>query len=78
MEIIFKRTHNIVKKPYHINRNVLVLYAPRGVNIEPATSCKTDTVVIVLLPNNSHGFAASKFRGDEINKFNAKKNNVCG
>ena len=49
------------------------LYAPTGVNIEPATSYKIDTEIIVLLPNNSSGLVTSKFRGDEIHKFNAKK-----
>ena len=73
MKIIFKRTHNGVKKLYHINRNVFALYAPRSVNIELATSYKIDTEVIVLLPDNSNGFVTSKLRGDEIHKFNAKK-----
>ena len=73
MEIIFNRTHNRVKKPYHIDGNVFALYAPRGVNIEPDNSYKADTEVVVLLPDNSDGFVTSKFRGDEIHKFNAKK-----
>ena len=73
MEIIFKRTHNRVKKPSHIDRNVIELYPLRGVNIEPATSYKIDTELIVLLPDNSNRFVTSKFRGDEIYKFNANK-----
>ena len=73
MEIIFKRTHNRVKKPSRIDRNVFELYAPRGVNIEPATSYKIDTELIVLLPDNSNGFVTSKFRGDETYKFNVNK-----
>ena len=73
MEIIFKRTHNKVKKPQHINRNVFALYAPRTINIEPATSYKIDTEIIVLLSDNSKGYVTSKFRGGEIRKFKAKK-----
>ena len=73
MEIIFKRTHNRVKKPSRIDRNVFELYPLRGVNIEPATSYKIDTELIVLLPDNSNRFVTSKFRGDEIYKFNANK-----
>ena len=72
MEIIFKRAYSRAKK-LHIDKNVFALYAPRGVNIEPATSYKIDTEIIVLLPNNSSGLVTSKFRGDEIHKFNAKK-----
>ena len=64
MEIIFKRAYSRAKK-LHIDKNVFALYAPRGVNIEPATSYKIDTEIIVLLPNNSSGLVTSKFRGDK-------------
>ena len=73
MEIIFKRAYSRAKKLHHIDKNIFALYAPRGVNIEPATSYKIDTEIIVLLPNNSRRLVTSKFRGDEIHKFNAKK-----
>ena len=69
MEIIFKRT---VKKPKHIDGNVFAIYAPKAINIEPATSYSIDTELIVLLPDNLCGYVRSKFRGDETHKFNAK------
>lgn len=73
MEIIFKRAYGRVKKPYHLDNNAFALYAPKAIHIEPATSRNIDTEIILILPNNSHGFATSKFRGDEIHKLNAKK-----
>ena len=73
MEIIFKRTHGRVKKPEHIDGNVFAIYAPKAINIEPATSYSIDTELIVLLPDKLSGYVTSKFRGDEIHKFSAKK-----
>ena len=73
MEIIFKRAHGRVKKPYHLDDNVFALYAPKAIHIEPATSRNIDTEIILILPNNSHDFVTSKFRGDGIHKVNAKK-----
>ena len=70
MEIIFKRT---VKKLKHTDGNVFAICAPKSINIEPATSYSIDTELIVLLPDNLCGYVTSKFRGDEIDKFNAKK-----
>ena len=54
---------------------MFALYAPRGINIEPAIE-RIDTEIIVLLPDNSNGFVTSKFRADEIHKFNAKKQHL--
>ena len=62
-----------LKKPHHVTINVFALYAPKKINIDPATSQKTDTEIIVLLPKNSPGFVTSKFREEEIHEFNAKK-----
>ena len=73
MEIIFKRAHGRIKKPTHINSNVFILYAPTKITIKPASSHTIDIEVIVLLPDNSNGFVTSKFRGDEIHKFDARK-----
>ena len=77
MEITFKRAHGRIKKPTHINSNVFIPYAPTKITIEPASSHTIDTEVTVLLPDNSNGFVTSKFRGDEIHKFDARKQ-LCG
>ena len=73
MEIILKRSHNKVKKSHHVNKNIFALYAPRHINIDPATCSSIDTEIICILPAHSHRFITSKFRGDEIKKFDAKK-----
>ena len=73
MNKIFKRTYSRVKKPQHINKNIFVIFAPKRINIEPATSYELDTEIILILPQGSHGFVTSKFRGDEIHQINAKK-----
>ena len=67
MEIILKRSQANVKKPNHLKKkNVFILYSPRTVKIEPATSKRIDTEIIVSLPKNSKGFVTSIFRGDEV------------
>ena len=73
MEIIFKRSQAKIKKPKHLEKNVFVVYSPRGDKIEPATSTKIDTEIIVSLPKNSKVFITSIFRGDEINEFSSNQ-----
>ena len=73
MNKIFKRTYSRVKKPQHINKNIFVIFTPKLINIQPATSYELDTEIILILPQGSHGFVTSKFRGDEIHQINAKK-----
>ena len=73
MNVIFKRTYSGVKKPQHINKNVFVIFTPKRINIEPATSYELDTEIILILLQGSHGFVTSKFRGDETHQINAKK-----
>ena len=76
MEIILKRSLANVKKPKHLKKkkkNVFILYSPRTVKIEPATSKRIDTEIIVSLPKNSKGFVTSIFRRDEINEFNSEQ-----
>ena len=77
MEIILKRSHNKVKKPHHVNKNIFALYPPRHINIEPATCSSIDTEIICILPGHSQGFITSTFRGDEIKSL-MLKSNVCG
>ena len=61
------KSQNVWKK------NILIIYWPRTANIEPATSIKIDTELILLLPKNSKGFITSIFRGEEINEFCSEK-----
>ena len=77
MEIIFKKSSWRDKKPRHLKRNIFIIYSPRTVKIEPVTSIKIDTELVLLLPQNSKGFIISIFPGDEINEF-CSENNVCG
>ena len=76
MEIILKRSQANVKKPKHLKKNVFILYSPRTVKIEPATSKRIDTEIIVSLPKNSKGFVTSIFRRDESSEFNSDLTNV--
>ena len=73
MEIILKQSQANVKKPEHLKKNVFILYSPRTIKIEPATSMRIDTEIIVSLTKNSKGFVTSIFRGDEINEFNSEQ-----
>ena len=73
MNVIFKRTYGRVKNPQHINKNIFVIFTPKCINIEPATSYELDTEIILILPQGSHGFVPLKFRGDEVHQINAKK-----
>ena len=52
------------------------MYCLRTVKIEPATSMKIDTEMVVFLLQNSKGFVTSIFQGDKINEIYSK--NVCG
>ena len=73
MEIFFKRSQEKIKKPKHLKNNVFVIYSPRAVKIEPATSTKIDTEIIVSLPKKSKGFITSIFREEEINEFSSNQ-----
>ena len=73
MGIIFKKSSWRVKEPRHLKKNIFIIYSPRTVKIEPATSIKIDTELVLLLPQNSKGFITSIFRGDEINEFCSEK-----
>ena len=71
--IIFEKSSSSFKKPKHLKNNVFIVYCPRTVKIEPATSMKIDTEMAVFLPKNSKGFVTSIFRGNEINEIYGEK-----
>ena len=60
--IIFEKTISGVKKSTHLKKNIFIIYTPRAVKIEPATSTKIDTEIVVSLPQNAKGYIASIFR----------------
>ena len=57
--IIFEKTISGVKKSTHLKKNIFIIYTPR--EIEPATSTKIDTEIVVFLPQNAKGYVASIF-----------------
>ena len=71
--IIFEKSSSNFKKPMHLKKNIFILYYPRAVKIEPATSIKIDTEIVVFLPQNAKGYVTSIFREDEINETYCKK-----
>ena len=62
--IILEKSSSNVKKPLHQKKNIFIIYCPRVVRMEPATSTKIDTKIVVFLPQNS---------GDDINDIYCKK-----
>ena len=73
MEIIFKKSSGRIKEPKRLKKKIFIIYWPRTAKIEPTTSIKIDTELILLLLQNSKGFITSIFRGDEINEFCSEK-----
>ena len=73
MGIIFEREQGSIKKPKHLKKTVFTIYSPKTVTIEPETSTKVDTEIMLILPKGSKGFITSKFRGDEIFEINSEK-----
>ena len=71
--IIFEKSRSSFKKPKHLKNNVSIVYCPRAVKIEPATSMKIDTEMAVFLPKNSKRFVISIFRRDKINEIHGEK-----
>ena len=71
MNIVFKKSSWESQRAKAFEKNIFL--RPRAVKIEPATSTKIDTELVLLLPQNSKGFTTSIFRGDEINEFCSEK-----
>ena len=70
MEFIFERDNQKVKKPMHLPKNIFIIYSPRLVTVETASSTKIDTNIILKLPKKAKAFLATKFRGHEICEIN--------
>ena len=71
--IIFEKSNSNVKKPMHLKKNIFIICFPKAVKIEPATSEKIDTEIVVFLPQKAKGYVISIFRGDEINEIYCRK-----
>ena len=54
-----------------MKKNIFIVYCPRAVRIDPATSMKIDTEMVVFLPKNSKGLVTSIFQWEKINE-------ICG
>ena len=76
MEVIFERDNRRVKKPKHLQKNILIIYSPRTVTIETASCTKIDTNIILKLPKQAKAFVARKFRGLEIYEINNEKKHL--
>ena len=72
MKIIFKKPNSRAKNPKHLKKKIFIIYSPRKIKIESATSLNVDTEIIVSLPENSKGFIVSLFRKDGINLLDQK------
>ena len=57
----------------HLKKNIFIIYYLRAVKIEPVTSIKINTEIVVFLPQNAKGYVTSIFQGDEINEIYSKK-----
>ena len=76
MEIIFEIDGPGVKKPYHLKNNVFLIYLPRAITIDTASSIKIDTNIILYLPKKAKAFITSKFRGQEVYEINKEKSRL--
>ena len=76
MEIIFEIDGPGVKKPYHLKNNVFLIYLPRTITIDTASSIKIDTNIILYLPKRAKAFITSKFRGQEVYEINKEKSRL--
>ena len=77
MEIILKQSQASIKKPKHLKENDFILYSPRTVKIEPATSKRIDTEIIVSLPKNSIGLSHPYSEGTKLTNLTMSSNH-CG
>ena len=58
-----------LKKPKKNKKNIFTIYSPKKATIEKADTLTIDTELSIKLPENSTAFLATKFEGQEIQKF---------
>ena len=61
-----------MKKPWHLKKNIFIIYSPKTVTVEPASCSKIDIEIVLILQKNIKAFITSKFRGDEIFEINGE------
>ena len=49
--ILFKKDAHTIKNRKHIRRNVLIIYSPTHIKIEPASYRRIDNEIVVFLPD---------------------------
>ena len=76
MEILFETDGPGIKKPYHLKNNVFLIYSPRTITIDVASSIKIDTNIILRLPKKAKAFITSKLRAQEIYEINKEKSRL--
>ena len=58
-----------LKKPKKNEKNIFTIYSPKKATIEKADTLTIDTELSIKLPEHSTAFLATKFEGQEIQKF---------
>ena len=58
-----------LKKPKKNEKNIFIIYSPKKATIEKADTLTIDTELSIKPPENSTAFLATKFEGQEIQKF---------
>ena len=72
-KIILKKDSKTLKKPFHLKRNVFMLYAPINIKIEPTELQRIDSGVLALIPKGERGFVTSKYREGEITEISSRE-----
>ena len=76
MKISFERDNSRVKKTLHLKKNTFIIYSPRAITVETASSVKTN--IALRLSKKANALLTSSFRGDEIIEINSEKKHVSG
>ena len=61
MELLFEIDGAGIKKLQHLKKNIFVIYSPRTITIDTASSIKIDTNIILHLTKKVKAFIPSKF-----------------
>ena len=73
MKISFERDNSRVKKTLHLKKNTFIIYSPRAIAVETASSTKVDTKISLRLPKKAKDFLTSSFMGHEIIEIDNEK-----
>ena len=71
MKISFERDNSRVKKTLHLKKNTFIIYSPRAITVETASSVKTN--IALRLSKKANALLTSSFRGHEIIEINSEK-----